>query len=56
MVLTEEMTGCNKNDVHMPQTSGFDQWTSRLSTLLVLWIGKSSENKFKQKGAFNMFQ
>ena len=50
------MTGCDKNSVHLPQTSGFDQWTSRSSTLLVLWTSKSSENTFKQKGAFNMFQ
>ena len=26
------------------QTSGFGQWTSRLSILIVLWTSKSSEN------------
>ena len=40
------------HDMHMQavtemEASGFDQWTSRSSTLPVLWISKSSENKFK---------
>ena len=34
-----------KRRVHLPQTSGFGQWTSGLSILLVLWTSESSENK-----------
>ena len=31
-----------------------DQWTSRSSTLVILWTSKISKNILK--GAFNMFQ
>ena len=32
--------GCDKDGVHLPQTSGFGQWTSGLSILLVLWTSE----------------
>ena len=37
--------GCDKDGVHLPQTSSFGQWTSGLSILLVLWTSESSGNK-----------
>ena len=33
--------GCDNDGVHLPQTSGFSQWTSGLSILLVLWTSES---------------
>ena len=38
-------SGCEKDGVHLPQTSGFCQWTSGLSILFVLWTSESSEKK-----------
>lgn len=38
-------TGCDKDGVHLPQTSSFGQWTSGLSIVLVLWTSESSGNK-----------
>ena len=35
-----------QNGDHLHRASGFDQWTSRSSTLLVLWTSKSSGNNF----------
>ena len=46
-ILTKLMiySGCEKDGVHLPQTSGFGQWTIGLSILLVLWTSESSEKK-----------
>ena len=46
------MPGCDKDGVHLPQTSGFGQWTSGLSILLVLWTSESSENNVKKIKVF----
>ena len=40
-LMTGPEAGCDKDGVHLPQTSGFSQWTSGLSILLVLWTSES---------------
>ena len=45
---------CDKDSVHLPQTSGFGQWTSGLLILLVLWTSGSSENNLKNQGVLNV--
>ena len=34
------LTGFDKNGVHLPQASSFDQWTNKSSTLFVLGTSK----------------
>ena len=48
-------SGCDKDGVHLPQTSGFGQWTSGLLILLVLWTSESSENNVKKSRCFKCF-
>ena len=51
------LSGYDKNGVHLPQISGFNQWMwiSRSSTLLVLWTSKFSEKNLNKKVLLTCF-